>query len=211
MSSVLTIIRDAGWSVWPLIFASIAALALVIERFISLKSTRVIPPKLLEEAMQASQSGVPSAEVVNQLEQSSVFGSVLAAGLRALKSNPAIDADDLRSTLEGAGRAAAHQLDRYLAALATIASVAPLMGLFGTIIGLIEMFGAHNATGAVANPAAIAHGISVALYTTAIGLMIAIPALLFWRYFRGRVDYYLLRMEVDTERFLRHLLRLRKK
>ena len=80
MSSLLTLIRDAGWSIWPLIFASIAALTLVVERFISLQTARVIPKKLLEEAMQASQSGVPSAEVVNQLEQSSVFGGVLAAG-----------------------------------------------------------------------------------------------------------------------------------
>lgn len=208
--SVLTIIRDAGWPVWPLILASMAALALIIERFISLQAARVMPRKLLDEAMQASQSGVPSAEVVNQLEQSSVFGSVLAAGLRALKSNPSISADDLRAALEGAGRAAAHQLDRYLSALATIASVAPLMGLLGTIVGMIEMFSAQSA-GTPSSPANIAHGISVALYTTAIGLMIAIPTLLFWRYFRGRVDAYLLKMEVDTERFLRHLLSIRKK
>lgn len=210
MSSLLTLIRDAGWSIWPLIFASIAALTLVVERFISLQPSRVIPKKLLEEAMQASQSGVPSAEVVNQLEQSSVFGGVLAAGLRAVKSNPSISTDDLRATLEGAGRSAAHQLDRYLSALATIASVAPLMGLFGTIVGLIEMFSAHN-TGMPSNPASVAHGISVALYTTALGLMIAVPSLLFWRYFRGRVDTYLLQMEIDADRFLRHLLSLRKK
>ena len=210
MSSLLTLIRDAGWSIWPLIFASIAALTLVVERFISLQTARVIPKKLLEEAMQASQSGVPSAEVVNQLEQSSVFGGVLAAGLRAVKSNPSISTDDLRATLEGAGRGAAHQLDRYLSALATIASVAPLMGLFGTIVGLIEIFSAHNA-GLSSNPASIAHGISVALYTTALGLMIAVPSLLFWRYFRGRVDAYLLQMEIDADRFLRHLLSLRKK
>ncbi|MDO4794667.1 MAG: MotA/TolQ/ExbB proton channel family protein [Brachymonas sp.] len=207
---MLTILRDAGWPVWPLILASMAALALIIERFISLQSARVTPPQLLEEAMKASQSGVPSAEVVNQLEQSSVLGAVLATGLRAVKSNPGINADDLRATLEGAGRTAAHQLDRYLAALATIASVSPLMGLLGTIVGMIEMFSAQS-TGTPASPANIAHGISVALYTTAIGLMIAIPTLLFWRYFRGRVDAYLLKMEVDSERFLRHLLSIRKK
>lgn len=208
--SVLTIIRDAGWPVWPLILASIAALALIIERFISLQSSRVLPAKLLEEAMQASQSGAPSAEVVNQLEQSSVFGGVLASGLRALKNNPNISAEDLRATLEGAGRTAAHYLDRYLAALATIASVSPLMGLFGTIVGMIEMFSAQS-SGTPASPANIAHGISVALYTTAIGLMIAIPTLLLWRYFRSQVDAYLLKMEVDTERFLRHLASIRKK
>ena len=94
--------------------------------------------------------------------------------------------------------------------MATIASIAPLMGLLGTIVGMIEMFGAQNIAG-TANPATIAHGIAVALYTTAIGLIIAIPVLVFWRYFRSRVDTYLLKMEIDTERFLRHLIAIRKK
>ena len=208
--SVLSIIRAAGWPIWPLILASMAALALVVERFISLQPARVMPPKLLEEAIQASQSSVPSPEVVNQLEHSCAYGSVLAAGLRALNSNPAIREDELRNILEGAGRAVAHQLERYLSALATIASAAPLMGLLGTVVGMIEIFGSQNAAGG-SNPMTLAHGISVALYNTAFGLIIALPALIFWRYFRARVDDYLLRMEIGTEQFLRHLARFCKK
>ncbi len=208
--SVLSIIRAAGWPIWPLILASMAALALVVERFISLQPARVMPPKLLEEVMQASQSSESSPEVVNQLEHSCAYGGVLAAGLRALNSNPAIREDELRDILEGAGRAVAHQLERYLSALATIASAAPLMGLLGTVVGMIEIFGSQNAAGG-SNPMTLAHGISVALYNTAFGLIIALPALIFWRYFRARVDDYLLRMEIGTEQFLRHLARFCKK
>ena len=208
--SVLSIIQNAGWPIWPLIIASMAALALVVERFISLQTKRVAPKNLLEEALLASKSGVPTAEVVNHLEESSVFGEVLASGLRALNSNPTLTESDLRATMEGAGRSAAHKLERYLIALATIASAAPLMGLLGTVVGMIEIFGSQNSAGG-SNPMALAHGISVALYNTAFGLVIAIPALIFWRYFRARVDAYLLNMEIGAEQFMRHLARFCKK
>jgi biopolymer transport protein ExbB len=114
--------------------------------------------------------------------------------------------------MEGAGRVAAHTMERYLSALATIASTAPLMGLFGTVIGMIEIFGAQAPTGGTSgsNPAQLAHGISVALYNTAFGLMVAIPSLIFWRYFRAKVDAYLLTLELASERLLRHLNTLRK-
>jgi biopolymer transport protein ExbB len=191
------------------------ALALVIERFFSLKTQKIAPPKLLAEAMTVSRASVPSPEVVAQLEQNSLLGEVLASGFRALNSNPRISEDDLRSMMEGAGRQAAHKLERYLAALATIASAAPLLGLLGTVIGMIEIFGSQSGAGgasssAVGNPAQLAQGISIALYNTAFGLMVAIPALIFWRYFRGQVDSYLLTMELASERFVRHLNTLRK-
>jgi biopolymer transport protein ExbB len=109
--------------------------------------------------------------------------------------------------MEMSGRIAAHHLERYLSALATIASVAPLLGLLGTVVGMIEIFGASNASGS--QPALLAHGISVALYNTAFGLIVAIPALMFWRYFRGLADRHLLAMEVSTERFARHLTQIR--
>ena len=131
----------------------------------------------------------------------------------ALSANPYLSEADLRSTLEGAGRQAAHKLERYLAALATIASAAPLLGLLGTVIGMIEIFGSQSASSGSAgggNPAQLAQGISMALYNTAFGLMVAIPALIFWRYFRARVDGYLLTMELSAERFVRHLNTLRK-
>lgn len=211
---MLSIIQAAGWPIWPLIACSVLGLALVIERFVSLKSARIVPPKLLEEAIMVSRGGVPGPDVVSQLEQNSVLGEVLASGFRALTLNPRASEDDVRSALEGAGRRAAAKLQRYLGALATIASAAPLLGLLGTVIGMIEIFGSQGVDGGMGagggNPAQLAHGISVALYNTAFGLMVAIPALIFWRYFRARVDEHLLSMELAAERFARHLLSLRK-
>lgn len=210
---MFSIIQAAGWPIWPLVACSIVALALIIERFFSLKTVKIAPPQLLDEAITVSRSAIPAADVVTNLEQNSLLGEVLASGFRAVNSQPHISEDDLRSTLEGAGRKAAHQLERYLAALATIASAAPLLGLLGTVIGMIEIFGSQSSAGGSAgsgNPAQLAHGISIALYNTAFGLMVAIPALIFWRYFRARVDAYLLTMELASERFVRHLNTLRK-
>ena len=186
-------------------------MALIFERFIALKTARVAPPQLLNEAMSVSSSGLPSADVVKQLAQNSALGEVLASGLRTLNTTPRCSEADLRAAMEGAGRAVAHRLEKYLSALATIASAAPLLGLLGTVIGMIEIFGSQSGGGGVSgNPAQLAHGISVALYNTAFGLIVAIPALIFWRYFRGRVDAYLLTLELSSEAFLRHLSQLRK-
>ena len=209
---MFSIIQAAGWPIWPLIACSILALALVIERFISLKTSKVAPPKLLDEVLNVSRTSVPSPDVVSQLEQNSALGEVLASGFRALNASPRCSEEDLRSSMEGAGRVVAHRLERYLSALATIASAAPLMGLFGTVVGMIEIFGSQSpASGAAGgNPAQLAHGISIALYNTAFGLMVAIPALIFWRYFRARVDGYLLTLELASERLVRHLNTLRK-
>ena len=211
---MLSIIQAAGWPIWPLIACSVLGLALVIERFISLKAAKIVPPKLLDEAIMVSRNGVPGPDVVKQLEQNSVLGEVLASGFRTLSSNPRASDEDLRANLDGAGRQAAAKLQRYLGALATIASAAPLLGLLGTVIGMIEIFGSQGADGGLVpgggNPAQLAHGISIALYNTAFGLIVAIPALIFWRYFRGLVDGYLLSMEVASDRFARHLLSLRK-
>ena len=208
---MLSIIQAAGWPIWPLVACSILALALIFERFLSLKKAKVAPPRLLDEALAVSRVSVPSPDVVTQLEQNSALGEVLASGFRALNSDPRCSEADLRSTMEHTGRAVAHRLERYLNALATIASVAPLLGLMGTVIGMIEIFGSQAPGGATGgNPAQLAHGISVALYNTAFGLIIAIPALIFWRYFRGRVDDYLLTLELAAERFARHLVALRR-
>ncbi len=183
---------------------------MVIERFISLKTIKIAPPKLLDEVLTVSRTGVPAPDVVTQLEKNSMMGEVMAAGLRTLNLNPRCSEEELRSSMESAGRLVAHRLERYLSTLATIASAAPLMGLFGTVVGMIEIFGSQAPTGAGGNPAQLAHGISIALYNTAFGLIIAIPALIFWRYFRGRVDAYLLTLEVASERLARHLNTLRK-
>lgn len=212
---MLSIIQAAGWPIWPLVACSILALALIIERFLSLKTAKVAPPRLLDEALSVSRVAVPTPDVVRQLEQNSALGEVLASGFRTLNSDPRCSEADLRANMESTGRAVAHRLERYLNALATIASAAPLLGLLGTVIGMIEIFGSQAPTGGGAggvggNPAQLAHGISVALYNTAFGLIVAIPALIFWRYFRGRVDEYLLTLELASERFARHLIALRK-
>ncbi len=210
---MLSIIQAAGWPIWPLIACSVVALALIAERLVSLKTTRVAPPNLLDEAIAVSRQGLPSTEVVNQLAQNSALGEVLAAGIRTLVRDPSSSDEDIRAALEAAGRKVAHSLERYLSALATIASAAPLLGLLGTVIGMIEIFGSQAPTGGGApggNPAQLAHGISVALYNTAFGLIVAIPALIFWRYFRARVDGYLLTLELSGERFARHLAEIRR-
>ena len=213
---MLTIIQAAGWPIWPLIACSILALALIVERFISLKASKIAPENLLQEAISVSRQGVPSEQVIAQLAQNSALGEVLASGLKAIsqssQSSQSSQQEYLQAQMETAGRAAAHKLERYLGALATIASAAPLLGLLGTVIGMIEIFGSQAGGGAVGsgNPAQLAHGISIALYNTAFGLIVAIPALIFWRYFRARVDGYLLQLELASEQFLHHLLQLRR-
>ncbi len=212
----MSIIQAAGWPIWPLIACSVLALALILERFAALRTARVAPAKLLDEAITVSSSTVPGPDVVGQLAQNSALGEVLASGLRALQQNPKCSEADLRASMEGAGRSVAHRLEKYLSALATIASAAPLLGLLGTVIGMIEIFGSQAGGGGIGqamgggNPAQLAHGISIALYNTAFGLIVAIPALIFWRYFRSRVDAYLLTLELSADRFARHLLQLRK-
>lgn len=207
---MFSIIQAAGWPIWPLLACSVLALAVVIERFLSLRMAHVVPPKLVGEAMLVSRLSVPSQDIIAQLEANSLLGRVLACGLQALSKNPRLSEEDLRSTLENGGRQAAHELERYMAVLATIASAAPLLGLLGTVIGMIEIFSAQG-TGVAGtdNPVQLAQGISIALYNTAFGLIVAIPSLIFWRYFRGRIEGYVLQMELATERFARHLNSLR--
>ena len=203
---MLSFIQAAGWPIWPLILCSVVGLALVIERLLSLRTRRVAPPTLLDEVLAVSRNSLPAMDVVNKLASNSVLGEVLAAGVRAVIVEPRISERTLRLTFENAGRAAAQQLERYLNTLGTIAAAAPLLGLLGTVVGMIEIFGSQAPTGA-ANPAALAHGISVALYNTAFGLIIAIPALMFYRYFRGRVEWHLLGLEQAAERLVPHLMR----
>ena len=156
--------------------------------------------------MSVTRAHLPSADVVNKLAANSVLGSVLAAGVRAMVAEPRIDEEGLRGTFESAGRAAVHRMERYLNTLGTIASAAPLLGLLGTVIGMIEIFGSQAPTGGN-NPALLAHGISVALYNTAFGLIIAIPSLMLYRYFRGMVDAYTLDIEQAADRMVPHLMR----
>ncbi len=202
----MSIIQAAGWPIWPLILCSVAALAVVVERLASLRTARVAPTRLVEEVVSVTRASLPSADVVNKLADNSVLGGVLAAGIRSVIADPRTTEAALRDAFESAGRAGVHRMERYLNMLGTIASAAPLLGLLGTVIGMIEIFGAQAPTGAN-NPALLAHGISTALYNTAFGLMVAIPSLMFYRYFRGLVDAYTLEMEQATDRLMPHLMR----
>lgn len=207
---MLSILQAAGWPIIPLVLCSVVALALVIERFLSLREARVAPARLVDEVLSVTRTGVPSADTINKLAENSVLGQLLAQGLRAAANEPRITESNLRGAFESAGRDAVHQMERNLNALGTIASAAPLMGLLGTVIGMIEIFGASGAaTGSSgANPMELAHGISVALYNTAFGLIVAIPSLMFYRHFRARIDAYTVAMEQAAERMVPHLLRL---
>jgi biopolymer transport protein ExbB len=186
---VFSIIQAAGWPIWPLLMASIIALALVFERSIALRSSRVNPKGLLRRVIIEFQQGSLNEKLVADLERHSPLGQVLASGLRNVNASREV----MKESIEEAGRAVTHELERYLSTLGTIASVSPLMGLFGTVIGMIEIFGAQAPSGH--DPLQLAHGISIALYNTAFGLLVAIPSLLFWRMFRSRVDSLVIEME----------------
>lgn len=205
---MFSIIQAAGWPIWPLILCSVVALALIVERFYSLRLSQVAPPQLVEEVVGVTRASLPAADVVNKLSENSVLGQVLSAGLRTVIAEPRITEPALRQSFENAGRTAVHGLERYLNTLGTIAAAAPLLGLFGTVVGMIEIFGSQApGAGGGTNPQQLAHGISVALYNTAFGLMIAIPSLMLYRYFRGRVDEYQLTLELAAERMVPHLMR----
>nr|WP_295075649.1 MotA/TolQ/ExbB proton channel family protein [uncultured Roseateles sp.] len=202
---MFSIIQAAGWPIWPLLICSVLALALIIERLSSLRASRIAPPRLLEEVLGISQQSLPNAELINRLAENSALGEVLAAGLRAASNEPDLSEDKLRQVFEIAGRRAIHRMERYLNTLGTIATAAPLLGLLGTVVGMIEIFGSQGPTGN--NPTQMAHGISIALYNTAFGLMVAIPSLMFYRYFRGRVEDRVMEMEQASDRLLSHLKR----
>jgi biopolymer transport protein ExbB len=193
---LLAIIQAAGWPIWLLLTASMIAVALIIERLLYLRRSRILPPNLLNEVIRVYHNGKVDANVIATLEKNSPLGRVLAAGLR----NVDAPRDMMKESIEEAGRGTAHDLERFLTTLGTIATLAPLMGLFGTVVGMIEIFGAQNATGA--NPAQLAHGISVALYNTGFGLAIAMPALVFYRHFRAQVDGFIVDMEQQAVRFV---------
>jgi biopolymer transport protein ExbB len=193
---LLAIINAAGWPIWFLLIASVIALALIGERTLYLRRARVLPPNLLNDVVRVYQGGKIKSEVIENLESNSPLGRVLAAGLRNVNA----PRDVMKESIEEAGRGAAHQLERFLTTLGTIATLAPLLGLFGTVVGMIEIFGSQNATGS--NPAQLAHGISVALYNTGFGLAIAMPALVFYRHFRALVDGFVVDMEQQAVKFV---------
>ena len=193
---MIAILQAAGWPIWLLLIASIVALALIIERVIYLRRTKILPKQLLGEVIRVYHNGQVTPDLIDKLENSSPLGAVLAAALRNIDAPREI----MKESIEEAGRGVAHVLERFLTTLGTIASLAPLMGLFGTVVGMIETFGAQTASGT--NPAQLAHGISVALYNTGFGLAIAMPALVFYRHFRALVDSFIIDMEGQAVKFV---------
>ncbi|MBT9591118.1 MAG: MotA/TolQ/ExbB proton channel family protein [Thiobacillus sp.] len=186
---MLAIIEAAGWPIWPLILASVVAVAIIIERAYSLRSQEVAPSSLLLETIKTYQERGVTPELITHLSDGSPLGRIFAIALKNAHSSREI----MKESIEESGRAVTHELDRFLTTLGTIASMAPLLGLFGTVIGMIEIFGAQTAVGT--NPGQLAHGISIALYNTAFGLIVAIPAMIFYRYFRSKVESLVVDME----------------
>lgn len=186
---MLAIIEAAGWPIWPLILVSIIAVAIIIERTYSLRASEVVPANLLLDTIKTYQERGVTQELMTSLTEGSPLGRVFATALK----NARFSREVMKESIEESGRAVTQELDRYLTSLGTIASMAPLMGLFGTIVGMIEIFGAQTASGT--NPAQLAHGISIALYNTGFGLIIAIPAIAFYRHFRRKVESLVTDME----------------
>ena len=193
---MFAILQAAGWPIWFLLAASIIAVALIIERAISLRTKKIIPPTLFDQVVEVYRRQGVSGEVLERLAEDSPLGTVLAAGLRNHRSSRYV----MKEAIEEAGRAVAHELERFLTTLGTIATASPLLGLFGTVIGMIEIFGSQSPTGS--NPQQLAHGISIALYNTAFGIAIAIPSLVFYRHFKNKVDTFVVEMELLASKLI---------
>ncbi|MFV1922443.1 MAG: MotA/TolQ/ExbB proton channel family protein [Methylotenera sp.] len=183
------IILAAGWPIWPLIFASIIALAIIVERFWALRSEVVAPSNLLPEVQKWMGQGAINPDSLAKLQAHSLLGRIFSSALANEKNSREV----MKESIEETGRAVAHNLEKYLSTLGTIATVAPLLGLLGTVIGMVELFGAFTNSGH--DVAQFARGISVALYNTAAGIIVAVPAMISYRYFRSKVDTLLLDME----------------
>lgn len=190
------IVRAGGLFMWPIIICSIVAAAIVFERLWTLQPRRVVPPDLTRRVWQLVEAGQVNDKVIAALHDNSPMGKLLATGL-ANRHRPR---EVLMERLEDAGRHVVHDLDRFLNTLGTIAGVSPLLGLLGTVMGIIKAFTAIS-QGGMGDPKLLSSGISEALVTTAAGLCVAIPALISYRYLRGRVDDVVVQMEKDVVRF----------
>jgi biopolymer transport protein ExbB len=190
---VLELIKAGGLLMWPIILCSIIAMAIIGERFWSLRQTKIAPKNLVAKVWQWQKVGHLDIKRIQDLRISSPLGMVLAAGLVNRNHSREI----MKESIEETGRHVAHDLERFLNALGTIASISPLLGLLGTVIGMIKVFTVITAQG-VGDPSILSEGISEALLTTAAGLSVAIPSLMFHRYFRGRVDDLIVTMEQEA-------------
>jgi len=195
---VLSIIEAAGWPIWFILLTSVVALAIIGERFWSLRTSLVAPRELLPATIREYQAKGVTPEMLQRLQDGPLIGRIFAAALANEKSPREV----IKDAVEDAGRAVGLELERFLNMLGTIATISTLMGLFGTIVGMIEIFGSTSPTGGGGNPAQLAHGISVALYNTLFGIGVAIPAVIFYRHFRNRVDVLVVEMESQAIRLV---------
>lgn len=198
---MLEIVQAGGWLMLPIIACSMVAAAIILERLWTLQQKRVLPKDLTVQAWQWVKADRLDSERVKMLHQSSPLGQVLAAGL----ANRDAGREIAKEGIEDTGRHVVHEMERYLNPLGTIAVISPLLGLLGTVIGMVKVFAAITTHG-VGNPGVLAGGISEALITTAAGLTVAIPSLIGYRYLRGRVDALVVRMEKEAMKFLEALL-----
>lgn len=185
--------KAGGIVMWPLLLCSIVAMAIIIERFLALRPSKIISNEDIDRARKMAATGKVTEPMLEALSNSSLMSKVLATGLASSTAPRHI----MKENIEEAGRHAVHAMERYLNALGTIATVSPLLGLLGTVLGMISVFGSISKAG-MGNPALLAGGISEALITTVAGLFVAIPALIFHRYFKGRVDNYVVQMEQEA-------------
>ena len=183
------IILAAGWPIWPLIFASIIALAIIGERFWSLRVEIIAPSDLLPEVQKLLNQGAIKKDVIAKIKEHSLLGEIFASAL--VNSNTS--AAHIKEAIEESGRSVSYKLEKYLSTLGTIAAVAPLLGLLGTVIGMVDLFSSFTNSGH--DVAIFARGISVALYNTAAGIVVAVPAMIFYRFFRSKVDDLIFDME----------------
>ena len=193
---MFAIVEAAGWPIWFIVIASIVALAIIGERWWSLRASIVMPRNLLAQVVQDFRQNGVTPQMLARLANGSPLGQVFAAGLRNAKSPTPI----IKEAIEESGRTVAIELERFLTSLGTIATISPLLGLFGTVVGMIEIFGSQTPQGG--NPLQMAHGISIALYNTAFGIAIAIPALIFYRHYRNKVDGFVVDMEQSAARLV---------
>ena len=194
------IIKAGGWSIWPIILCFVAALAIIGERFWSLQKKYVVPANLLSQIKPLLERNALEPSHLAALRDSSPLGKILAAGL----VNRDHEREIIKEAIENAGRHAVPDLERYLRTLGSIAAISPFLGLFGTVIGMIQMFSGIGQHG-IGDPTIVAEGIAVALINTAAGLAVAIPSLLFYRYFRGRVNDLLIEMEQEAVKLVEML------
>jgi biopolymer transport protein ExbB len=190
---VLELIKAGGLLMWPILICSVISLSIIIERFWSLQQKRIAPKHLVAQVWQWAKVGHLDNKRIQTLRVSSPLGRILAAGL----VNRSHEREVMKESIEEIGRQVAHSLDRFLNTLGTIASISPLLGLLGTVIGMIKVFAVITTHG-VGDASILAGGISEALLTTAAGLSVAIPTLMFHRYFRGKVSDLVMTMEQEA-------------